>query len=179
MHRAIRLGSLIAFLIGVGIYLYRAQKTPEQSELTAYVEGTLPRLESTEIRIDEQLVQLTRAPGLAPPAARALLVDEIIPSLLALRKQAAERKYDTEAVKALARSYDEVVLAQIEACRTAVRVIDDSTLDTKTAAAKVRSAFVEAGARRKMWKAEIEAACKAQGLLRPTKPGIPGKPVEP
>ena len=164
MHRAIRAVSVVLTLVAVAYYVYRSQLTPEQEELTRYVEVAVPRLQTTEARLDAQLRRLTQAPGLAAAPARALLIDEIIPDLLALRAQVSEQKWQTGTVKQLVQRYDEVVLAQIEACRTAVRVIDDPTLDTKTATARVRDAFAHASVLRAAWKAQLAQSCRVNGL---------------
>lgn len=168
MHRAIRVASLFTLLIGLGIYGVRSQRTPEQEELRTYVEISLPLLASTETRIDQKMTQLGRVPGLPPEAARRLLVDDIIPNLLALRSQSNERKFQTLAVIGLQHAYDEVVLAQIEACRTSVRVIDNSKLDTETAMAKVKRAFADAGIKRAAWKTQLAQTCAAHGLVQPS-----------
>ncbi len=169
MHRAIRLASVVTLLAGIALYLYRGQRTPEQEELRSYVEVLLPRLGSTEDRVDDMLRKLQVAPGLPPPAARALLVDEVIPTLIALRAQASERTFQTSDVVRLQKAYDEVVLGQIEACRTAVRVIDDSKLDTKTAMARVQKAFADAATRRQQWKQQLQATSASHGMLTPVR----------
>ena len=74
--RVVRVLTLIAFAAACGLLLHRLRRTPEQQELSHYVQVEIPSLFSVEQPIDERIGRLNRAPGLKPEEARQLLVDD-------------------------------------------------------------------------------------------------------
>src|SRR4051812_26918365 len=117
-HRVIRVASLLAFAAGITLLVHRLQRTPEQRDLTRYVEVEVPALLRAEQPIFSALERLNQAPGLKAEEARRLIVDDIIPRLIKLRKGAGEARADTDEVKQLKSEYLKVTDRLIEACRT-------------------------------------------------------------
>src|SRR5581483_3592904 len=102
-HRAIRIISLLVFAGACGLAWHKLRRTPEQEDLTRYVEVEVPRVTASEQPIQERIDRLGQAPGLKPDEARTLLIDDVIPRLIRLRKQAEELATDkrTREVRAL------------------------------------------------------------------------------
>src|SRR4051812_38103628 len=88
--RVVQLLCLLGFAAGVGLLIHRLERSPEQRDLTRYVEAEVPGLRRAEAPIRAGLDRLGQAPGLKPEAARQLLVDDLIPRLIKLRKKAAQ-----------------------------------------------------------------------------------------
>src|SRR5688572_18198924 len=107
-HRLIRVAALLVLAGSLGLAYHRLRRTPEQKALTQFVEVDLPKLVSSEGPIHERIDRLGRAPGLKPEEARTLLVDDVIPRLLRLRKQADEVPAPTPETKALIAEYQKV-----------------------------------------------------------------------
>src|SRR5947209_1299751 len=105
MARAIRILSLVAIAAGIGLGWHRLQRTPEQKDLTHYVEVELPALFEAERPIHASIERLGRAPGLKPEEARKLLVEEVIPRLLKLKKGAEGARTDTGETRGLNAGY--------------------------------------------------------------------------
>lgn len=163
----VRVACLGVFAAGIGLLVHRLDRSPEQRDLTRYVEVELPRLTALEQPIDAEVARLGQAPGLKPEAARKLLVDELIPSILKLRKTAEELPTATGETRALSAGYVKVADRLLEACRASVRVIDDPKLSTKDGLARVRKGFADARAAREAWSADLEAACRRHHLTGP------------
>jgi hypothetical protein len=166
-HRTIRLASLVVFAAALGLAYHRLHRTPEQDALTRYVESDLPKLRGNEAAIEERIGRLGQAPGLKPEEARTLLVDDVIPRLLRLRKQAEEIKADTDETRALSDEYLRVTDELVDACRACVHVIDDPKLSTADGVKQVRQRFAEVHAAYRRWDEHVAAACARHRLAPP------------
>lgn len=166
-HRAIRVASLLVFAAGVGLLIHRLDRTPEQKDLTHYVEVEVPALVALEAPIQERIDRLGRAPGLKPEEARTLLVDDVIPRLIKLRKAAGDARTDTPETRQLHAEYLKVTDRLIEACRTSVRVIDDPKLSTSDGFKKVRDEFAAVRQAYVDWDEHVRQACVRHRLAPP------------
>jgi hypothetical protein len=151
--------------VSAGLAVHRLRRTPEQKELTHYVEVELPGLERLENPLLEKIDRLSRAPGMKPEEARKLLVDEIIPQLLRTRKSVEEYQPETDEVRALHQEYQAMLDQLLEACRTSVRVIDDPKVSTAAGASDVFRQFKVAKEARTIWQTHVEAACRRHRLV--------------
>jgi hypothetical protein len=172
VHRVIRVASLIVFAAACGLAWHKLRRTPEQEDLTRFVEVEVPRLQASEQPIQERIDRLGRAPGLKPEEARALLVDDVIPRLIRLRKQAEElaggnRTFET---RALVDEYLKVTDRLIDACRNCVHVIDAPKLSTAAGLAQVRARFEEVRQAYQAWDEHVRQACQRHRLVRPIQP---------
>lgn len=170
VHRAIRVASLIVFAGALGLLYHRVRRTPEQQDLTRYVEVEVPRLIAAEQPIQERIDRLGQAPGLKPDEARALLVDDVIPRLIRLRRQAEELSGDgrTAETRALNDEYLQVTDRLVDACRNCVRVIDDPKLSTAAGLQQVRARFAEVRQAYQSWDEHVQQACRRHKLAPPT-----------
>ncbi|HZS38096.1 MAG TPA: hypothetical protein VFF06_14765 [Polyangia bacterium] len=171
-HRAIRIISLLVFAGACGLAWHKLRRTPEQEDLTRYVEVEVPRVTASEQPIQERIDRLGQAPGLKPDEARTLLIDDVIPRLIRLRKQAEELATDkrTREVRALADEYLKVTDRLIDACRNCVHVIDDPKLSTVEGLKQVRARFAEVRQAYQDWDAHVQQACARHRLVRPAAP---------
>jgi hypothetical protein len=167
INRVVRILSLLVFAAAIGLLLHRLRRTPEQQELTHYVKVEIPSLFSVEEPIDERLARLNRAPGLKPEEARTLLVDDVIPRLVKLRRQAAELQLHTDEAKRLNTEYLAVVDQLIDACRACVRVIDDPKLPDGAGLVIVRERFADVHRALGAWDEHVRAACVRHRLAKP------------
>jgi hypothetical protein len=170
INRAIRLVSLLLFAVGCGLLLHRLHRTPEQTELTRYVQKSLPSLFLNEQPIDEAIARLGRAPGLKPEEARTLLVDDVIPRLVKLRRQAESIPLDTAEGRALNDEYLKVTDQLIDACRACVHVIDDPQLPAGAGLVIVRERFAEVRQAYQAWDQHVRQACVRHRLAQPITP---------
>jgi hypothetical protein len=168
INRAIRVLTLLAFGAACGLAIHRFRRTPEQTELTQYVQVQLPSLFSVEEPIDERIERLSRAPGLKPDEARTLLVDDVIPRLLKLRKQAEGLPLHTDEARRLNQEYLGAVDELIDACRACVRVIDDAKLPDATGWVIVRERFADVRRAFAAWDDHVRQACVRHRLAPPT-----------
>jgi hypothetical protein len=171
INRAIRLISLLLFAVGCGFLLHRLYRTPEQTELTRYVQKTLPSLFMSEQPIDEAIERLGKAPGLKPDEARALLVDDVIPRLVKLRRQAEAVPLDTGEARALNDEYLKVTDELIDACRACIHVIDDPQLPANAGLVIVRERFAQVRQAYQTWDQHVRQACIRHRLAQP--PALP------
>lgn len=163
-----RLG-IVAMLSVSGAFLYtRYHQTPEQVELVRYVENDIPSLDAVERPIVSTMQSLLDSRTTRPEDARRILVDELMPQLIRLRKlaEAPVRASQTHAVQALAREYQGTVDEFIDACRTAVRVIDDPHLEARSGLAQVKAAFQRAAERSQSWRGHVAKTTADLHLLR-------------
>ena len=167
INRAIRIVTLLMFAVGCGMLLHRLHKTPEQVELTHYVQKEVPSLQAGEQPVDEAIARLGRAPGLKPDEARALLVDDVIPRLVKLRKQAEALPLTTGETRALNDEYLKVTDALIDACRACVHVIDDPTLPDAAGLVIVRERFADVRRAYETWEQHVRQACVRHRLAQP------------
>jgi hypothetical protein len=167
LHRAVRLLSLIVFAVACGLAMHRLRRTPEQVDLTRYVEIELPNVFRSEQQIQGRIDRLGRAPGLPPAEARALLVDDVIPRLLRLRKQIEGLAHDTDETTALNAEYLALTDRLIDACRTCVRIIDDPKLPEAEGLAQVRRRFAEVHDAYHVWNEHVRQACRRHRLAPP------------
>ncbi len=165
--RLVRFGLLAAFAAGIGLLVHRLERSPEQRDLTRYVETTLPPLRAREQPILVEVARLGQSPGLAPAEARQLLVAQTIPAILQLRKQAEQVTTATAEARALAAEYVQALDKLLEACRASVRVIDNPKLSTQAGLAEVRRAFIDAEQARDLWDGDVRQACRRHHLTGP------------
>jgi hypothetical protein len=167
VNRVVRILSLLLFAVACGLALHRFRRTPEQQELTHYVKVELPALFSVEGPIEERIDRLGKAPGLKPEEARALLVDDIIPRLIKLRRQAEGLQLTTDEARKLNDEYLVVTDQLIDACRQCVRVIDDEKLPTGAGLVMVRERFDDVRRAYRAWDEHVQAACRRHRLAKP------------
>lgn len=163
-----RLG-IVAMLSVTGAFLYtRYHQTPEQAELVRYVENDLPSLDGVERPIVQTMEALLASRTTRPEDARRILVDELMPQLIRLRKlaEAPVRASQTPAVQQLAAEYRATVDEFIEACRTAVRVIDDPKLEARVGLSQVQAAFQHAAERSQAWRSHVAETSASLHLLK-------------
>ena len=155
------------FAAALGLLIHRLRRTPEQQELSHYVKLEVPSLFAAEEPIDERIARLNKAPGLKPEEARALLVDDIIPRLVRLRRQAEGLELHTNEVKQLNDEYLRVTDELIDACRACVRVIDDPQLPDGAGLVVVRERFADVRRALETWDEHVRAACVRNRLAKP------------
>ena len=172
INRVVRVVSLVLFAVACGLLVHRLRRTPEQQELSHYVQVEIPSLFSVEAPIDERIARLDRAPGLKPEEARALLVDDVIPRLLGLRKQAEGLPLRTDEARRLNLEYLKVIDQLIDACRTCVRVIEDPKLPDGAGLVLVRERFADVHHALQGWDEHVRAACLRHRLAKPS--ALPG-----
>jgi len=163
----LRLAVAAMLLVGGYVAYQRLHRTPEQVELSFYVETEVPSLAGSDGDILRRLQPLTAGRGLDAAAARRLLVDEVIPRLVALRKRAASIIARTDDVKRLVADYLAWIDKLIDACRTSVRAIDDPDAAPEAALAQVRQRFAEADAAARAWSDHVREACVKHRLAPP------------
>jgi hypothetical protein len=157
----------MVFAAGITLLLHRLSRSPEQKDLTRYVELEVPALERAEAPIQERIDRLGKAPGLKPEEARRLLVDDVIPRLIKLKKQAGDARTDTDETKQLNAEYLQVTDRLIEACRTCVRVIDDPKLSTGAGYKQVQAEFEAVRKAYQAWDEHVRQACVRHRLAPP------------
>jgi hypothetical protein len=167
VHVAIRLACLIAAAAGVGLLIHRLRRTPEQKELAHYIEAEVPAIRNLETPVLERVARLWQAPGLKPEEARQLIVDDIVPRLLKLRKLVAELKVETQVVRDLNDEYLKVTDRHVDACRACVQVIDDPKLSTQDGFARAKKEFEAVKAAYVEWDKHVAAAARAHRLAKP------------
>jgi hypothetical protein len=167
LNRVIRVVCLIAFAAGIGVLLHRYRRTPEQQELTHYVKAELPSLFAGEQPIEERIARLGQVPGLKPEEARALLVDDVIPRLVKLRRQAEGLQLSTDEVRRLNAEYLRITDELIDACRACVRVIDDPKLPDGAGLVVVRERFSDVQRSYRAWDEHVRQACVRHRLAKP------------
>jgi hypothetical protein len=168
INRVIRIVSLIVFAAACGLAVHRLRRTPEQQELTRYIKIELPSLFAAEAPIDERIERLGKVPGLKPEEARALLVDDVIPRLVKLRRQAEGLPLDTDEARRLNQEYLGVTDELIDACRACVRVIDDPKLPDGAGLVLVRERFADVRNAWRTWDEHVREACVRHRLAKPT-----------
>jgi len=168
INRLIRILSLVVFAAAIGLLLHRLRRTPEQQELTHYVKVEIPSLFSVEEPIDERLARLNKAPGLKPEEARALLVDDVIPRIVKLRRQAADLQLHTYEAQRLNQEYLGVIDQLIDACRACVRVMDDPQLPEGAGMVVVRERFADVRRALGAWDDHVREACVRNRLAKPS-----------
>jgi hypothetical protein len=167
LHPAVKLLAVIVLGVGVGVAYHRLHRSPAQKALTQLVEQDLPKIKPAEKAIYERLNRLDQAPGLKPEEARALLVDDVIPRLVRLKKQVEELPAPEDETRALKDEYLRVTDQLIDACRTCVRVIDDPKLPTAEGFKQVRDRFAQVNAAYRAWDQHLAEACVRHRLTAP------------
>ena len=167
LHRSIRVAALVVLLVGAGFAYQRFHRTEEQQALTRLVEEDLPKISAPEREINARIERLGQAPGLKPDEARALLVDDVVPRLLRLRKQVAELPRPTPETRALLDEYLRVTDELVDACRTCVHIIDDPKLSTGDGLLQVRKQFAAVHAAYQAWNQHLAEACARYKLAAP------------
>jgi hypothetical protein len=167
INRAVRIFTLLLFGVACGLAVHRFRRTPEQRELTHYVQVELPSLFAAEAPIEERIKRLGRSPGLKPEEARTLLVDDVIPRLLKLRRQAESLQLNTDEARQLNQQYITVTDQLIDACRSCVRVIDDPTLPAGAGLVVVRERFEDVRRAYRAWDEQVQRSCLRHRLAKP------------
>lgn len=162
----LRLATVAMVLAGAVMGYRRLHRSPEQEELLRYVEMELPALRVQEAEVMKRLAPLSGG-GLSPEAARTLLVDDLIPRLIKLRKQSASVEARTEDMRGLRGDYLTWIDQLIEACRTSVRAIDEPAGQPAEALRRVRERFAEADRAAERWGEHVRAACVRHRLAPP------------
>ncbi|MFO0574898.1 MAG: hypothetical protein U1A78_12985 [Polyangia bacterium] len=163
-----RLG-IVAMLATSGVYLYqRYHRSDEQTELMRYVEVDVPALDQVQAPIVRRIESLLAARSLTAAEARRMLVDELTPDLVKLRRlaEAPLRASRTSEVTVLATEYRTIIEDLIDACRTAVRVIDDPKLGGAEGLAQVRTALRKAAERDHTWREHVAETTSRLRLLK-------------
>jgi hypothetical protein len=166
---ALRLVVVILIAVTIGLAYHRFHRTPEQVELTRYIESEVPALLSVEAPIHERLDRLAR-PQTGAAEARALLVDDLIPRALKLRRLAASVDGRTRAVRDLNQEYLEATSQLIDALRACVRIIDDPTLTGPAAALLLRERFGDVRRAYEVWEDHVRRTCAQHRLVPPPAP---------
>jgi hypothetical protein len=163
-----RLGIVVMLTITAAFLYKRYHQTDEQAELVRYVENDLPALDAVEAPIVGSMQALLESPRTRPEEARRILVDELMPRLVRLRNlaDAPVRASKTKAVRELASEYRASIDEFIEACRTAVRVIDDPKLEARSGLAQVQAAFHRAAERSQAWRSHVAETSSSLHLLK-------------
>ena len=167
VNRVIRLVCLLVFAGACGLLLHRLRRTPEQQELTRYVQIDLPALFAAEAPIDERLDRLRQVHGLTPEQARTLLVDDVIPRLIKLRHEVEAIELRTPDARRLNEEYLHVTDQLLDACRACVRVIDDATLPDGAGLVLVRERFADVRNAYRGWDEDVRRTCVRHHLARP------------
>jgi hypothetical protein len=167
VHKIIRIAAVFFFAVGVGVAYHRLHRTPEQTALRQLVEDDLPKIRPSETAIYDRLDRLWRSPGLKPDEARTLLVDEVIPRLVRLRKQVEELPLPEAETRALIEEYLKATDQLIDACRTCVRIIDDPKLPTAVGMKQVRERFTSVEVAFRTWDRHVTEACARHSLAPP------------
>jgi hypothetical protein len=162
-----RLAVAAMALVALAVGYQRLHRSDEQVELTQYVEHEVPVLQAEEAVLLERLRPLSTVPGPTPEAARKLLVDDVLPRLIALRKRAASIVTKTVVVRGLRDDYIAWLDRLGEACRASVRAIDDPKADATRSAALLRQRFTEADEAARRWSEHVRAACVRHRLVAP------------
>jgi hypothetical protein len=165
--RLTRVCIFVAFAVGLGVAVHRLRRTPEQRDLTRFVEVEVPRLHATEQPIYERLQRLNPSHGLTAERARALLVDDVNPRLIALRKQVESLRPETQETRRLIDEYLAFLDRLVEACRATVRAIDDPDLPDGAGYLVVKAHFSEVDRARQMWDEHVRLACVQHRLAPP------------
>lgn len=173
VNRVIRVLCLVVFAVACGLALHRFRRTPEQQELTHYVTVELPSLFAAEAPIDERIARLGAVPGLTPEQARQLLVDDVVPRLVKLRRQAEGLPLRTDEARQLNQEYLAVTDQLIDACRACVRVIDDPAIPSAAGLVLVRERFVDVQRAYRGWDEHVRLACVRHRLAKPAAPPHP------
>jgi hypothetical protein len=166
-HRAIRVASLLVFAAGIGLLIHRVSRSPEQQDLTRYVEVEVPSMLAAEQPIQERIDRLGQAPGLKPEEARKLLVDDVIPRLLKLKKGVEQIQTRTDETRWLNDEYLKVTDQLVDACRKCVQVIDDPKLPQVEGLKQVRERFAEVRKAYAAWDEHVQQACVRHRLAKP------------
>ena len=171
-HWAARVLFVVGAVGAVIFLLWRGKQTPEQLDLANYVERTLPWLRSREAPVEAEIAKLDGRGAPGPDAARKMLVDDIIPSLLKLKKEATALHAETHEVGQLHARYLAVTDRLIDACRACVRVIDDPKLSTAEGVKTIRDEFAAVRAAYASWDADLDVLCKRHHIrLKPAPSG--------
>jgi hypothetical protein len=179
LDRILKILALLAFAVAGGLAMHRFRKSPEQADLERYVQSEVPKLLYSEQPIQERVDRLGRAPGLRPEEARALLIDDIIPRLLRLRRQAEALQMTTRSSRTLNDEYLAITDQLIDACRTCVRIIDDPKLPQAVGLGQVRARFAEVRRAYATWNQHVRDACVHHGLVPPQPRGESGGTTPP
>ncbi len=163
----VRLASLAMVVTGVFIGWQKWHSTDEQDELVRYVEHQVPAYLERERAVYDRLAELEHEPGPSPPEARKLLVDDVIPKLIALKASARSVVAKSGALKQVNEEYLAYLDRLIEACRVSVRSIDDPAVDGAAANKLIRQRFREAGEASQRWSVDLRNACIKAGLSPP------------
>lgn len=166
------LGITVMAVLGGWTLYQRVHRSDEQVELERYVQMEVPSLEPVERDVLARLAPLSARRDLGAEEARKLLVDDVIPRLVRLRRRAAQVEAKTAEVQRLTGAYVAWIDALIEACRASVRAIDapaggGAEGGAEARLGEIRRRFAEADAAAKRWSEDVRAACVKHRLAPP------------
>jgi hypothetical protein len=152
-----RIGIVAMLAIGAVVLYSRYHKSDEQLDLIRYVEIDIPALDRVEDPLVSRIQSLLDEKRRKPEDVRQELAAELMPGLIRLRKlsEAPLNAARTAPVRALAAEYRDTVEALIEACRAALRVIDDPKLDPREGMMQVRRALRSAAEKNQAWRTHV------------------------
>lgn len=159
---ALRIGILLLLTVALGLVYQRTHWTDEQEDLRRYVEVDTRALRHAEDPVFARLLEIVTSETLGAEARRRALVDEMFPALLRLRKlaEAPLGAGRTAPVRALCREYLEVIDGFIDACRAAIRALDDAALESGARSARIRQAFAAAAEKQRAWQEHVVATSR-------------------
>ena len=129
LRRFFQLLTVLLLVAAIALAYHRFHRTPAELELRQYVEFEVPGLTAAEAPIRQGIASLLRAPGLSITQARQLLVDDLMPRLVALHKMSNPRFARSPDVQQLKAEYTAIIDRLIESCRRCIHLIDDPKAD--------------------------------------------------
>lgn len=168
---ALRLATIGMLVAGVVVAARKYSTTPEQDELTRFATLTVPvylaDVADAQARFDRVTSPDSHgADGgtLTPAEARAMLVDDLMPALIRVKKRASLVETSAASVRASNEEYLAAVDKLIEAGRTAVRAIDDPLLSGEAGYKQMRQRRREAHEALGAWMMHLRERCEKAGL---------------
>lgn len=159
----VRIVTGVMLLVAIVVGARKFRTTPEQEELSRYVQLTVPVYLREVADVEDRITRLDR-PGLKPEEARAILVDEVTPLALRARKHATAVQADVPSVKASNEEFLAALDQLIDTARTAVRAIDDPALSGEEGHRQVKDKHRAAGEAIRAWMQHLAERCKKAGI---------------
>lgn len=166
---AVRLLTVAMLVVGIVVLVQRARPSASQEELVRYATFTVPSYLDELARLHVLLDRLGGS-ALQPAEARTLLVDELMPALIRMRKRAEQVKTEAPAVAQSNAEYLAALDLYLEMQRAAVRTLDDP-------AAGAEGARAYSGKRReadeavRAFMAHLRERCQQAGIQLVPQPG--------
>ena len=130
----VRIVSAAMLVVGIFVLWQRYRPVASQDELVRFSTLTVPGYLEELARL-HALIDRLGAPGLAPADARVLLVDDLMPTLIRMRKRAEGVQTDSPTVHDSNAEYMAALDAYMDMDRAAVRTIDDPSAGPEAARA--------------------------------------------